>query len=109
MMSRLARGGDLPVDAHEVVLKVLENGSGAGGAADGRFGGKAGDLPGALAFAGYVRGRGDGAPDVAVAMFLRHLTGELLPSLAQALPRSPAHVLELPGALPVPRGGQPFT
>lgn len=101
LMSRLARGSDLPAEVQEVVRGVLENRTGLGGAAVGRFGRKAGDLPGALAFAGYVRDRGGGAPDVAVAVFLRDLTGELLPSLAQALPRNQAGLLELPSALPV--------
>ena len=103
LMSRLARGSDLPEHAHEVVLTVLEHRTGLRGAADGRLGRKAGDLPGALAFAGYVRDRGGGAADVAVALFLRDLTGELLPRLAQALPQGPAHLLELRSALPVHR------
>jgi hypothetical protein len=103
LMSRLARGSDLPEDAHEVVLSVLEHRNGLRGAADGRLGRKAGDLPGVLAFAGYVRDRGGGAADVAVALFLRDLTGELLPRLAEALPQSPAHLLELRSALPVHR------
>ena len=62
---------------------------------DGRFGAKAGDLPGILAFAGYVRARTNGAPDVAVMMFLSGLQRDARHRLADRLPQTPSQLLEL--------------
>lgn len=64
-----------------------------------RLGAKAGDLPGILTFAGYVRARPSSAPNVAVAMFLCGLDSERLHRLSVELPKTPAELLGLSEAL----------
>jgi beta-lactamase class A len=97
LMARLAAGTGLPNAAGRMVWEALERPSTQGD--DGRFGAKAGDLPGILTFAGYVRARSGGAPDIAVAMFLSGLDLERLHRLSAALPQTPSQSLELPGLL----------
>jgi len=58
LMDNLAPGTGLPVAARRIVREALERPSTPGD--DGRFGAKAGDLPGILTFAGYLRARTGG-------------------------------------------------
>ncbi len=97
LMATFAAGTSLPVEARRIVREALERPRGPGD--DGRFGAKAGDLPGVLAFAGYVRDRNGGAPDIAVAMFLTGLDRNRLPRLSAALPQTPPQALALAEAL----------
>jgi D-alanyl-D-alanine carboxypeptidase len=97
LMAGLAAGTCLPKAAQRIVREALERPSAPEG--DGRFGAKAGDLPGILTFAGYVRDRPSGTPDVAVAMFLRGLDGERLHRLSVELPKTAAELLGLSEAL----------
>jgi D-alanyl-D-alanine carboxypeptidase len=99
LMCRLARGVDLPAEAAEVMRRVMEFGAAPGDPGEGRFGRKAGDLPGVLAFAAYVRDGEGHRPDVAVALFLRDLPGDWQLRLARALPQSPSELLALAGSL----------
>ena len=93
VMAKLATGAGLPVAAGRIVRHALERPTAPGD--DGRFGAKAGDLPGILAFAGYVRARTNGAPDVAVTMFLSGLQRDARHRLADRLPQTPSQLLEL--------------
>jgi hypothetical protein len=93
LMASLAAGTDLPNAARRIVREALERPPRPED--DGRFGAKAGDLPGILTFAGYVRARNRGAPDIAVAMFLSGLSLEHLQQLSASLPQTPSQSLEL--------------
>ena len=93
LMATLATGTGLPLDARGIMREALERPAAPGD--DGRFGAKAGDLPGILSFAGYVRARGAGAPDAAVAMFLSGLDRDRLHRMSAALPQTPTQLLEL--------------
>jgi hypothetical protein len=93
LMAKLAAGTDLPVTSRRIVAEALERPPAPGD--DGRFGAKAGDLPGILSLAGYVRGRSGEAPEVAVAMVLTGLAGEWVGRLSEALPRTGSQLLEL--------------
>lgn len=97
VMAAIAAGTGLPNGSGRIVREALERPFTPGD--DGRFGAKAGDLPGILTFAAYVRGRSRGAPDVAVALFLSGLDPERLHRLTAALPQTPSQSLELAGLL----------
>jgi Beta-lactamase enzyme family len=92
MMLRLARGVDGPAEAAAVMRRVLESSAADDRVAGGRFGRKDGDLPGVVAFAGYVRDRG-GEAEVAVAVFVRDLPGECQWRVASALPQRASELL----------------
>jgi beta-lactamase class A len=99
LMAKLAAGTGLPTEAREIVSEALERPIAP--EHDGRFGAKAGDLPGILTFAGYVRGRSQGAPEVAVAMFLSGLDRDRLHRLSGELPETPSQLFELSQLLAV--------
>ena len=93
LMAGIAAGTGVPGRVLQIVREALERPSSPGD--DGRFGAKAGDLPGILTFAGYVRSRTSGAPDVAVAMFLTGLDQPAIHHLAGHLPQTPSQLLAL--------------
>jgi beta-lactamase class A len=93
LMANLAAGTGLPVVARRIMREALERPPSPGD--DGRFGAKAGDLPGILTFAGYVRDRDSDAPAVALALFLTGLDRARIHRLSRALPQSPVQLLEL--------------
>jgi beta-lactamase class A len=101
LMHNLAPGTRLPVAARRIVREALERPSTPGD--DGRFGAKAGDLPGILTFAGYLRARTRGAPNVAVTMFLSGLDPQRSHWLAGGLPQTPSQLLELSRVLALVR------
>jgi hypothetical protein len=92
-MADLAAGTGLPAAAHRIMREALERPLAPGD--DRVFGAKAGDLPGILTFAGYVRHRNSGACEVAVAMFLTGLDRARVDRLSGALPQTPVQLLEL--------------
>jgi beta-lactamase class A len=93
LMATIAAGTGLPTVASHIVRDALERPTVPGD--DGKFGAKAGDLPGVLTFAGYVRDRNRGAPDIAVTMFLTGLDRNRLQRLSAALPQTPSEALQL--------------
>ncbi|HKN40020.1 MAG TPA: serine hydrolase [Acidimicrobiia bacterium] len=95
LMVRLAGGIDVPAEATEVIRRVLEFGAVADDPVTGRLGRKDGDLPGVVAFAGYVRDRGGDQPEVGVALFVRDLPGQWQGRVARALPQSASELLAL--------------
>lgn len=99
LMARLTRGTGLPPAATDLVHRLLEIGGVTEDPADGCFGRKGGDLPGVVAFAGYVRGRAGRGPDVTVALFLRGLSDAWQARLVRVLPQSGSELLALAGVV----------
>jgi hypothetical protein len=93
LMADVAAGAGLPAAAHRSMREALERPLAPGD--DRVFGAKAGDLPGILTFAGYVRDRSSGACEVAMAMFLTGLDRARVDRLSGALPQTPGQLLEL--------------